>query len=598
LCFGFGHPSYNYNRGQEIPNSNNLGFSHMAAALLAFQHFNERDPSVVPELSDPRFAKENCNFRFDINSSTFYDTQVFSNKPPQDVLDHVLHHGSPCAMAGPYFDKAGFDLATMATSLQVPIVAHHLLDPKFTMDVFYPYMTPANAFSMGFALPMVDFLQRRGRTNHISFLHSIKPQYQTMVGAISNVLERQGIRTKLHPYFSGGLNINNQAGIQPLKIDNVFSRLKSAGFRTIVVFTNEMDLLRDLPAMANEAERLGMNSGTYFWVFCTGIPPGTVSWAKHNKNITKLLRGAAVIDYADGFSIDKEADRFLQSWRTQNATMIDTLRAHNPIPVGMPGHYAPNQDYFQAVDPDPGAGFMYDSIMAIGMGACLSEPRESGLVVTDGLSHVQGIRAVNFSGASGRMWFEKGFAAGSLGLRNFTSGMYAVYNLLPPGGGGDYVLTEVWDLARSSVTLPHDDETTNSWIPVEEFVFADGRTVGPDLLRDTPEQNHLSRSVRNFGLSLLGIAACLAVASAVWIVLHREHRVLKAAQPALLLVLCFGALSESFTILAFSFDESYDLSTERLGRLCILGPWMFIIGHMVSYSALFAKVRCIFLLIE
>jgi hypothetical protein len=173
-----------------------------------------------------------------------------------------------------------------------------------------------------------------------------------------------------------------------------------------------MGLLRDLLVMANEAERLGMNNGDYFWVFCTGMSAGTVRWGKQNDNITKLLRGAAAIDYADGFSIAGDDDRFLKSWRQQQQQNKNST--------------------------------------------CLLLESER----TDGLAHVQGIRAVNFSGASGRMWFEEGIINGTFGpgvvvhpTHQFCSSGYGL-------GGLDHSSQRLWmDTYRTEV----DEETGESF---------------------------------------------------------------------------------------------------------------------------------------
>jgi hypothetical protein len=142
------------------------------------------------------------------------------------------------------------------------------------------------------------------------------------------------------------------------------------------------------------------------------------------------------------------------------------------------------------------------------------------------------------------------------------------------------------------VTLPHDDDdsSTNSWISLEEFIFASGETVGP-ALRDTPEQNYLSPGVRTAGLTLMGVVVFAALASIDWLFVERDHQVLKAAQPGMILILLIGVICESFAILTLSFDESYGLNEQQLTRLYIAVSWLFIVGHELLYAALFAKVR-------
>jgi hypothetical protein len=125
---------------------------------------------------------------------------------------------------------------------------------------------------------------------------------------------------------------------------------------------------------------------------------------------------------------------------------------------------------------------------------------------------------------------------------------------------------------------------------LEEFVFADGRTVGPDLLV-WANQNFLSHGVQVVGLFSFSLVAAAAIASACWIVVNRNHQVLKAAQPSLLLIVCNGALLQSLAIVTLSFDESNGLTEEQLSKLCVACPWLFVLGHLMVYGGLFAKVR-------
>jgi gamma-aminobutyric acid type B receptor len=81
-----------------------------------------------------------------------------------------------------------------------------------------------------------------------------------------------------------------------------------------------------------------------------------------------------------------------------------------------------------------------------------------------------------------------------------------------------------------------------------------------------------------------------ALATVVWVFIHRKHKVLTAAQPYFLYLLCFGAIVEASAILPISFDESYGWSTEQLSSACMATPWLLSLGFIVTYGALFAKL--------
>jgi len=125
---------------------------------------------------------------------------------------------------------------------------------------------------------------------------------------------------------------------------------------------------------------------------------------------------------------------------------------------------------------------------------------------------------------------------------------------------------------------------------LNETRYADGRTVPPDLLRDLPEQNYLGKIPRAFGFALMAIALLASLGTTIWVYLHHEHRVVKAAQPYFLYLICSGAAVCAFAIFPLSFDESYGWSSRQLSRACMSIPWISSLGYMLTYCALFSKL--------
>ena len=140
------------------------------------------------------------------------------------------------------------------------------------------------------------------------------------------------------------------------------------------------------------------------------------------------------------------------------------------------------------------------------------------------------------------------------------------------------------------VITEYFDPDLKDWVEINPFVYSDGSNSPPELLRSVPEQNFLDPIVRGFGLGLMTLALLSIFVSAVWVLLHRKHRVVIAAQPPFLYVLCLGSTLSSLVILVCSFDESYGWDDAMLDKACVAIPWLFIMGDMIVYSALFTKV--------
>eukprot|EP00978_Attheya_sp_CCMP212_P003788 scaffold8033_cov42-Attheya_sp.AAC.1 len=58
-----------------------------------------------------------------------------------------------------------------------------------------------------------------------------------------------------------------------------------------------------------------------------------------------------------------------------------------------------------------------------------------------------------------------------------------------------------------------------------------------------------------------------------------------------LYLICLGSAMCTISIYPLSFDESHVFSTKQLSFCCMLDARIFVIGYVVLYSGLFAKVR-------
>jgi len=200
--------------------------------------------------------------------------------------------------------------------------------------------------------------------------------------------------------------------------------------------------------------------------------------------------------------------------------------------------------------------------MTVGIGACLAEQTSNGTV--SGTDHQASIRQTAFTGATGDVAF-RGEGRDEIGGRDPSTVTWAEINILPPQSDGNetvyFLIAGIYEPAEKH------------WHHIEPFVYRDGRTVPPELLRDEPDQNYLTRGLRIMGYTLMGIVLFGAVLCASWVFLRRNHRVLRASQPVFLYLIAFGTAIEALTIVTISNDESYGWSTESLSISCMANPW-------------------------
>jgi hypothetical protein len=552
------------------------------------EHFNAKHSSVVSELDNDKFA--DCTFQFNTNSSRFFDTGYTGQSAAIQMQRSMLDDGPPCAVAGPYSNLPAKELSVLASATQIPIVVHRSINLELSRAEIYPFSTHVYAGAVAKSPAVVNLLQSMGRTDFVAILHAMSETQIHQQTTLVALMENLGIRTMSFGYIPIFANLDSEMDVY-MKENSLaakLAQLKDLGYRTIVVLSEPIELEQAIPTMAEEADKLGLTNGDYFWCFYGGLDLAFIAdpEIQGNFQIKKLLRGAALVMPIENFLANPSDDKYLSAWRSPSKTYLERLEALNPIPEGMPGYKYGDKEYFANVDPEPGAGFLYDAVMSIGIGACLAQSQSE----LSGSSHLAGIRAANFTGASGQISFGDNPVIAP-GTRRCETVTYGVFNLFPATGNDEstvgYTLTGLLKPARTDHNI-----CLGFWTDVAEFIYADGSTTPPKLLRDEPNQNYLSTSYRAIGFALFSVAAALIVLSVAWIYKNREHRVLKAAQPSFLLVMCFGSMLINVTIVLNSFDESNGWSTQMLSRACASLPWFPVIGLIQVYGALFTKVSC------
>ncbi|GKY95839.1 hypothetical protein MPSEU_000544500 [Mayamaea pseudoterrestris] len=558
--------------------SSNFGFDHMAAALLAMQHFNDRNSTVVPELAN----YSDCSVYFDLNNSKFFDSGTRNHQAAQAL---VAQEDQPCAIAGAYNDMPSLDLGAQATANQYAHVVYQAYNLRLSSAKFEPFTSQVYPSMNELASRTIDYLVEWNRTNFTAVLYPTTDLGIQQRELLALELLQRNMMYQTIGYLDADtiFSINDQPGNEELV---AMQLVKDRGFRTIIIAVD--DSLAEVPRLARAADQVGLNNGEYFYIFFGLMDPELLNTS--DPQIVKLLYGSVWINaielflYRNFFNL---TDPFAEALETADIDFIERLNDMNPISRGEAGYIsAPPKIFHDRFRVEIGSGFMYDAVMSIGIGACLAQ-QESGLPL-DGVAHQNGIRDSNFSGASGHVEFSKGnpFAAG---IRNSTTVSWGALNLLPNEETNGDVDTSIEHFTVAAI-MPAATDMENQWVPVANFTFADGRNVPPTLLRDMPDQNYLSPELRGLSIFLVATVYISSMFTVVWVFLHRSHRVVKAAQPMFLYILAFGTSVLGSTILCFINDESYGWSAEQLGKACISVPWLITWGLMIIYLALFSKL--------
>ncbi|CAB9500493.1 Gamma-aminobutyric acid (GABA) B receptor [Seminavis robusta] len=575
------------NKGEHQPNP---GWVYMAAALLAVDHFNDKDPAVIKELGQPELA--DCPFKF-VNVSVV-DTGTESHMATKSLLQRIQDVGPVDAIAGPYNNQPALELSVLATGMESPIVAFRGLDQSLVLPDKHPFFSQVYPDLNGDMEFVGKFLAYTNRTDYIAILYSNEDTVLQRVEVLRQILRQMGIYNVLTFSYLG---VEKSEEGEDRGVDDAVRRISQTGYRTIIVMMTNPVV--DFELLAPAAHKYELDIGGHFFIMVGGLDPSSsgkddVLVHYRYRPEGRLLQGMAFLYIWDNEYVDSDGD-FQRTIRQQNNSFFQRMVDLNPVPNYSrslyeilcevdsdqcdPANFSIGS-LLQVPDLPDQVGFAYDATMAIGIGACraIANTTDSKSTAMTGEQHLEGIQSVDFSGITGKVEFQNRPA--TPGSRKGSSIYYGVLNLNRRDANDS-------DLAEGTSYL---DPFTQEWVEYLPFEYAGGSSTPPKLLRSHPEQNFLDPAVRAIGLALMSLSLAAVFASVVWVMANRSHIVVTAAQPPFLYVLCLGAALTSMIVLTQSFDESYGWEESMLSRACLAMPWLACLGVMVTYSALFTKL--------
>jgi hypothetical protein len=130
----------------------------------------------------------------------------------------------------------------------------------------------------------------------------------------------------------------------------------------------------------------------------------------------------------------------------------------------------------------------------------------------------------------------------------------------------------------------HDDKGFEA-VPLSIFYQQSLGTFTPAAASNL----YIGRSLRITGWALGGTGMCLSIAMACWVYYHRKERVIRASQPMFLWMVCAGTLLMAASIFPFGIED--DIASEQGADMaCMSGIWLYSLGFVTVFSALFSKI--------
>ena len=341
----------------------NWVYSHLAASVLAIQHFNEKNSAVVKELSE----YEGCPVH--LQEPVFGNSNSGVADVAKFLVEQVAQGIRYCAIVGPYENEPALEASHIAAGLEIPMITHGADDTRLSNFNLNPFAARTSLSLHPIGESVISWLRSKGRNDFLSIISVTRDFGDQYFKGIDNAAKESGFRNIEHyvvaPPFTG-FEPNRGFGY-------AFQEIKLTGYRNIVVALG--NARTQLQAMADYAELFGLNNGEYVWTLSHNLDMAEMSFlASTNANVSKLLRGMAIVRPLDGFAAHTGMgveDPFLTSWMQQNASMVERINGLHPIQKRRSaGYYQARPNYFQTHQPEQGASFMYDAVMTAGIAKC------------------------------------------------------------------------------------------------------------------------------------------------------------------------------------------------------------------------------------
>ena len=440
------------------------GFSHLVSALMAIDHFNERNPIIVKELNASAPATTNtgiiqdCKIQIDYDSLIIMDTGTVENKAMGIIMGNLPNH--PNAIAGPYNEIPATEFSVIASSLRIPMVTHRGLDHNLLQPKKHPFLTQVNPDLVAEMQFLADYLRHVGRQDYVAILYNANEdsslQRLEAFRSIAQGLYMNNVQS--FGYMSLDLETSqNRSTVHDVRtIALAVEQIKESGYRTIVWLSPFFDA--DATKVGMAPQKHGLDQGDHLWVFGGGSEastPSTLTSEVLSLDIMQFVRGAAYLTPYETFETQRVESDFMKAWKQLDASFVQRVRDINPFDQYQAGGWYdflqadfdltvldnnfPPDDYFTnpagITFPAFGSIYMYDAVMSIALGACnavKSNITNSALVMS-GEAHQAGIRSASFFGASGLVSFG---GEGFPGSRTWNQTIFGVFNMLPEGIDG------------------------------------------------------------------------------------------------------------------------------------------------------------------
>lgn len=547
------------NNGKAV--NNDEAHEGLAAVLLALEHLNTGNGTIIPQLAGLNEKCPNLQFYTDALDTLGQDAvsvkHVIRLTEESDLVSCAILSATDTQQAMMTSIFSGIrdvpQISSMATSF--------LLDnPEFEL---FGRTIPDD---YGIAISLVAIL-KEWDVNHLAILHVNDAYGNSFTDAIRRVAGPQ-LNT---------ISVNIDVDADEADITYAVQVLKQTKFTYIfcTLFNSVVDKV-----MIEAYDQGIAGNGIYTWIFSDIVDtsPLTSTSFPVGSPLAKAYQGCGLIEAVGGLAnVDVPVDEAynqltlaMQQLKNEEDLAVINDRLDNSMSDANHSSITESEEFLSW----PGflAPFLYDAAVGLGIAACNLVSELSGKSDFTGEQLFQNLIHREFDGASRTVVFDN-----ITGTRTHESALIALVNFV----------SEVDDngMVRFNM-VPTDMFNDDEWTDITPFIFGDGTTNIPnDLTPFEVNKNHLGPELIALGIIICGIAVCLSIGFAIWTYCNHKVQVIRASQPIFLYMIAVGCATMAVSIipLTVASNATYEHPTDAA---CMAFPWCIACGFALVFSAL------------
>ncbi|KAL1498962.1 hypothetical protein AB1Y20_013482 [Prymnesium parvum] len=531
------------------------------AGLMAIKHANERDGSIVAEFASLR--KTYAALSTDSQSVEAGTVAAYQTCKAGHVKGIVGPARSATNLQAGYL--GGYDgLVNIGTWTSSPVLSD---------ATTFPYLARVYHSDTVRAARVVETLQYFNWTR-FAIIHVDDAWANQIVklvrGLVRNAEGNGGVDSRPIVMNTFSFEYDNEESVR-LAVQRLSQMIQPVYIFVAIVFDVDSE------NMCDEADKLGLLTPQHVWIDPDGISTTPLETAVNKQTFGERLHGwlrVTTIFPQPYFS------RYQARWPTMTSAACT-----NP-------YFTANASWFQHKEPDLGA-YEYDAAAAMVLALdSLTEAEEN-----DGDAVRAAVGALDFSGASGRIRFysnlDRDLATAEMALMNMVfhpDREEVEFRVVRIFRKSDAVISEVANEDISNITF--------DIIFVAPIVWLRNSSVQPvDLTTVIPyhDELFLRSALTAVCIALAAVSGALALLCIGWTYLHRDHPVVKSAQPPFLMLIAGGVFVTLLAVYPLSLDHR-DVTPDENGRYpsldgaCASAMWFYLLGFDITYGSLWAKL--------